>query len=97
VGEPPQHRANPIQRGVDRGVVGRGDVAARSGDAQRGGELAGRAGGATEQVGAVEAGALPRFADVEGDRFGGAADLVGERLYGAGESWSLQERAAPAR
>jgi hypothetical protein len=97
VGEPPQHRANPVQRGVDCAELGRRDVAARPCDAQRRGELAGRASGAAEQVGAVEAGTLSRFADVERDRLSGAADLVGERLAALADSWSLPERVAPAR
>jgi hypothetical protein len=78
VGEPPQHRADPVERGVDGGEVGRRDVAARAGDAERGGELARRAGGAPVEVRAVEAGSLAGFADVERDALGRAADLVGE-------------------
>src|SRR4051812_45599907 len=78
--EAPEHRAHPIQRGVDGYEVSGRDVAARPRDAQRGGELAGRARSAAEQVSAVKSGALPRFADIEGDRFGGATRLVGERL-----------------
>jgi hypothetical protein len=48
----------------DRSLVGRGDVTTCACNAQRGGELARWAGGAAEQVGAVEPGTLPRFADV---------------------------------
>jgi hypothetical protein len=68
--EPPQHRANPIQHRIDGGEVGGRDVAACPRDAQRGGELACRAGSTAEQVGAIKAGPLPRFADVERDRLG---------------------------
>src|SRR5215470_9352170 len=78
--EPPQHAANPVEHRVDRGEFGRGDVAACACDTQRGGELAGRAGSATEQVDAIEASALPCLADIECDGLGGTADLVGERL-----------------
>jgi hypothetical protein len=70
----------PVEDGIDGGVIGVRDVAARLGDAQRRCELAGRTGGTAEQVSAIEAGTLARLADVERDALGGATDLVGEGL-----------------
>src|SRR5436189_1524481 len=65
VREPPQQGADPVERAVDGREVRRRDVAACACDTQCGGELARRARGAAEEVGAIEASALTRFADVE--------------------------------
>ncbi len=80
VREPPEHRADAIERLVDGGEIGRRDVAARSRDPQRGSELACRACGATVEVRAIEARALAALADVERNGLGRAADFIGETL-----------------
>jgi hypothetical protein len=68
--------ANPIQHRID-GATSAGACTR----AMRSAVVSSLAAGRTaEQGGAIKGGTLPRFADVERDRFGSTADLVGGRV-----------------
>lgn len=67
--EPPEHRADSIQGRVDGGEVGGRDVAARSRDAQRRGELACRTSGrGSGEVLASNAGMMAVLAQISPER-----------------------------
>ncbi|MEZ4364365.1 MAG: hypothetical protein R3B48_29590 [Kofleriaceae bacterium] len=85
VSEPPEHRADAIQHGVDCREVCCRDVATELRDSQRRRELARGAGRASEEIRAIEAGALARFADVERHALRGSADLIGKGLSALAE------------
>jgi hypothetical protein len=65
--QPVEHRADPIERLLDGGPLGRGDVPLGDGDPQRDGDLAGAARGDLAVPPAVAVAAESALAEVERD------------------------------